>query len=219
MKFYVNRFYFFASGNEMPDTSFVSAAHLRKMSRLTRLVIGVAEKAAPGGKEIPFVFASRFGEWGQTLKQMRRYFQEREISPAGFGFSVHNTAPGQLSIIKNNHKTYTAISGAAHTFDAGMLEAVSMLHAEEEVLYVCAEECVPEAYRSVIDEEIPEFAIGLCMGRVQAEESAVPLTIDFGARNSVVGSDFSRAGDFARFLGSAASAFDGLHYALRQCEN
>jgi len=219
MKFYVNRHRFFGPGDKMPDTGFIPSMQKRKMSRLTRLVVGIAEEIAAGEK-LPVVFASRFGEWRQSVEQMLRYFKEKEISPAGFGFSVHNAAPSQLSILKGNQMAYTAISGAAHTFDAGLLEAAAMLHQEDEVLYLCATEEMPETYRSAFDDEMQEFAIGLLLGRAQTEESANQLSIDFASRNSVVGKDLYRARDFIRFISSATASsplFEGPCYALRRC--
>jgi hypothetical protein len=193
----------------------------RKMSRLTRIAVGVAEEVAGGGG-LPVVFASRFGEWRQSVEQMLRYFKEKEVSPAGFSFSIHNTAPSQLSILKGNRATYTALSGAERTFDAGLLEAAAMLQQEEEVLYLCAAEEAPEAYRSALGDEAQEFAVGLRLGRAGAGESAVPLSIDFAPRNSATGSDFRRAQDFVRFIGPAASSpalFEGPCYTLRRCGN
>jgi hypothetical protein len=157
---------------------------------------------------------------------MLRYFKEKEISPAGFGFSVHNTAPSQLSMLKGNQAAYTAISGAELTFDAGLLEAAVMLHFEAEVLYLCAAEEVPEAYRGALGDgmggEIQEFAVGLLLGRERTEESAVPLSIDFGARSSVADGDFRRAQDFMRFVCPAATPpplFEGPCYTLSRCED
>jgi hypothetical protein len=216
MKIYVKRHRFFSPGNEMPDIGFIPSMHRRKMSRLVRLVMGVASWIAPEEREIPLVYASRFGEWGQTLKQMLRYFEEKEISPAGFGFSVHNAAPAQHSIQNNNHKAYTAISGSAHTFDAGLTEAAAMLLAEEEVLFICAEEGAPETYSDAIRNETSEYAIGLRIGRIQTEDGAIPLAVDFRARNIVSGDNYSRALDFMRFLSSTAPSFDGPHYSLHR---
>jgi hypothetical protein len=221
MKFYVNRHRFFGPGDETPNTDFIPSLQKRKMSRLTKLVIGIAEEMASDGK-LSVVFASRFGEWIQSAGQMLHYFKEHEMSPARFGFSVHNTAPSLLSILRGNQKAYTAISGAAHTFDSGLLEAAAMLHKEDEVLYLCAAEEVPETYRNAFDDELQEFAIGLRLGRAQTENLAIPIFIDFASRNSVIGNDFSRARDFVRFINSTASPpslFEGPCYILRRCEN
>jgi hypothetical protein len=221
MKFYLNRHRFFGPGDEMPDTSFVPSMQRRKMSRLTRIVVGIAEEIA-AGENLPVVFASRFGEWGQSTKQMLNYFKEKEMSPAGFVFSVHNTAPSQLSMLRGNRTAYTAISGAEHTFDAGLLEAAAMLYKEDEVLCLCATEEIPEVYRDAFDGETQEFAIGFRLGRSQAEESAIPLLIDFASRNNAPGSDFRRAQDFMRFIGPAAASpplFEGPCCTLRRCEN
>ncbi|MCL1894679.1 MAG: beta-ketoacyl synthase chain length factor [Holophagaceae bacterium] len=216
IKFYVNRYHFFAPNDEMPDTSFIPAMQRRKMSRLTRLVIGIAEEIIPKDREFPLVYASRFGDWGQTLEQVLRYSKEKEISPTGFGFSVHNAVPAQLSILKKNHSAYTAISSSAHTFDAGLVESVTMLSEQEDVVYICAGEETPETYRVVLTEEFQRFAIGLWISRERADETAIPVYIDFSEKNDVQGNDFSRSQDFFHFLSSMTSPYIGHQYILRK---
>jgi len=220
MDFYVNRCRLFCPGDEAPDTGFIPPMQRRKMSRLTRIAIGMAEEVA-GGDRLPVVFASRFGEWRQSAEQMLRYFKDKEVSPVGFGFSVHNTAPSWVSILKGNQKAYTAISGAERTFDSGLLEAAATLHTEDEVLFLCAAEETPETYRSVFGGEPMEFAVALRLGRARMDASAAGLTIDFASRSSVSGGDLCRARDFVRFMCRSAAApplFDGPFYALRRCE-
>ncbi|MCL1892786.1 MAG: beta-ketoacyl synthase chain length factor [Holophagaceae bacterium] len=214
MKFYVNKYRFFAPSDEMPGTSFIPSMQRRKMSRLTRLVIGIAEEIIPKGKQFPLVYASRFGDWGQTLEQVFRYSTEKEISPIGFGNSVHNAVPAQLSILKNNHSAYTAISSGTHTFDAGLTESVSMLLEHEDVIYICAGEETPEPYRAVLAEEFNRFAIGLWISRVKADETSIPVSFDFSERNDVHGDEYSRSVDFFNFLSSMNSSFTGHHYKL-----
>ena len=219
MNFFINRFRLIGPEDQVPDVSFIPSMQRRKLSRLTRLALGVAEEVAPMGREFPLVYASRFGEWGQSLEQQLRYFREKEMSPAGFSSSVHNTAPGQHSILKKNHKTYTAIAAANQTFDAGMAESTAMLLKEEEAVYLCAGEEKPEVYQSAFNEKFPQFTIGLWIGQKKMEEAAIPLKIDFAARNVVSGDDFSRACDFIRFLNSNAPTFDGPYYTLYRCKN
>lgn len=127
-----------------PDVSFVPPMERRRLTLLERAALSVAWKVYPHGEQIPVVFASRWGEIGTTLKLMRQMHDEGEMSPAGFSNSVHNAAPGHLSLLTKNKAPYTAISAGAETYEMGMLEASTY---PGKVLFVYAEESTPEMYR------------------------------------------------------------------------
>lgn len=127
-----------------PDVSFVPPMERRRLTLLERAALSVAWKIYPHGEQIPVVFASRWGEIGTTLKLMRQMHDEGEMSPAGFSNSVHNAAPGHLSLLTKNKAPYTAISAGAETYEMGMLEASTY---PGKVLFVYAEESTPEMYR------------------------------------------------------------------------
>ena len=73
--------------------------------------------------QIPVVFASRWGEIGTTVKLMQQMHGEGEMSPAGFSNSVHNAAPGHLSLLTKNRAPYTAIAAGPDSYEMGLLEA------------------------------------------------------------------------------------------------
>ncbi len=127
-----------------PDVSFVPPMERRRLTLLERAALSVAWKVYPHGEQIPVVFASRWGEIGTTLKLMRQMHDEGEMSPAGFSNSVHNAAPGHLSLLTKNKAPYTAISAGADSYEMGMLEASTY---PGKVLFVYAEESTPEMYR------------------------------------------------------------------------
>lgn len=127
-----------------PDVSFVPMMERRRLTALEKAALSVAHKVYPEGEQIPVVFASRWGEIGATLKLMEQMFSEGEMSPAGFSNSVHNAAPGHLSLLKKNKAAYTAIAAAEKTYDMGLLEASTY---PGKVLFVYAEEATPEFYR------------------------------------------------------------------------
>ena len=127
-----------------PDVSFVPPMERRRLTLLERAALSVAWKVYPHGEQIPVVFASRWGEISTTLKLMRQMHDEGEMSPAGFSNSVHNAAPGHLSLLTKNKAPYTAISAGAETYEMGMLEASTY---PGKVLFVYAEESTPEMYR------------------------------------------------------------------------
>ena len=128
-----------------PDVSFVPAMERRRMTSLERAALSVAHAALGGAdaRGLPVVFASRWGEIGTTLKLMRQMHDEGEMSPAGFSNSVHNAAPGHLSILRGDTASYTAIAAGADSYDAGLLEASTY---PGKVLFIYAEEETPEMY-------------------------------------------------------------------------
>ena len=127
-----------------PDVSFVPPMERRRLTLLERAALSVAWKVYPHGEQIPVVFASRWGEIGTTLKLMRQMHDEGEMSPAGFSNSVHNAAPGHLSLLTKDKAPYTAISAGVDSYEMGMLEASTY---PGKVLFVYAEESTPEMYR------------------------------------------------------------------------
>ena len=135
-----------------PDVSFVPAMERRRLTGVERAALSVAKKAidvvgdGPWTKSLPVVFASRWGEIGTTLKLMRQMHDEGEMSPAGFSNSVHNAAPGHLSLLLGDTAPYTAVAAGPDSYEMGLLEASSQ---PGRVLFVYAEEETPEMYRPV----------------------------------------------------------------------
>lgn len=127
-----------------PDVSFVPPMERRRLTPLERAALSVAWRVLPKGEQIPVVFASRWGEIGTTLKLIRQLHDEGEMSPAGFSNSVHNAAPGHLSLLAGNKAPYTAVAAGPDSYDMGLLEASTY---PGRVLFVYAEEATPEMYR------------------------------------------------------------------------
>ena len=90
---------------------------------MERAALSVAWQVRPEG-EVPVVFASRWGEIGVTVKLMKQFHADHEMSPAGFSASVHNAAPGAFSLLTRNHAPYTAIAARERSLEAGILEAL-----------------------------------------------------------------------------------------------
>ncbi len=140
-----------------PDVSFVPPMERRRLTMVEKAAISVAHQAweqyakslSPTTRpsnlpSIPVVFASRWGEIGTTLKLMRQMHDEGEMSPAGFSNSVHNAAPGHLSLLLGDKAPYTAIAAGPDSYEMGLLEASAT---DGPVLFVYAEEETPEMYR------------------------------------------------------------------------
>lgn len=131
-----------------PNVAFVPAMERRRLTGVERAALSTAWEVR-AEHEIPVVFASRWGEIGVTLKLMKQFQADGEMSPAGFSASVHNAAPGAFSLLTKNHAPYTAIAARSRSLEAGLLEALAQ---NKEVLYVYAEESTPEFYQSAFGE-------------------------------------------------------------------
>lgn len=151
-----------------PDVSFVPPMERRRLTGVERAALSVAWKCLERYKssiaaedidlKIPTVFSSRWGEIGTTIKLMQQMHAEGEMSPAGFSNSVHNAAPGHLSLLLKNTAPYTAIAAGPDSYAMGLLEASTY---PGKVLFVYAEEATPEFYREHFPDTQSAHAIAL----------------------------------------------------------
>lgn len=126
-----------------PDVSFVPPMERRRLTGAERAALSTAWQVKGEGAS-PVVFASRWGEIGVTAKLMKQFHADGEMSPAGFSASVHNAAPGALSLLTKNKAPYTAIAARDRSLEAGLLEALAM---RAEAVFVYAEEATPDLYQ------------------------------------------------------------------------
>ena len=143
-----------------PDVSFVPPLDRRRLTGVERAALSVAWQVKSDA-ELPVVFASRWGEIGVTVKLMKQFHADGEMSPAGFSASVHNAAPGAFSLLSGNHAPYTAIAARDRSLEAGLLEALAM---RREVLFVYAEEATPEFYLPRFGPPQPACAVAARLG-------------------------------------------------------
>ena len=132
-----------------PDVGFVPAMIRRRLTGVEKTGLYLANRVCPDRRDFYTVFASRFGEWGQTVKLIKQFYEDGEMSPAAFSSSVHNATPGILSVIKHNTMSYTTIAAGERTIGEALTE---MFAGPKPVLFVYAEERTPDLYRSVFPE-------------------------------------------------------------------
>jgi len=163
-----------------PDVSFVPPMERRRLTGVERAALSVAWRVRPEG-EVPVVFASRWGEIGVTVKLMKQFHSDGEMSPAGFSASVHNAAPGAFSLLTGNHAPYTAIAARERSLEAGILETLALGKA---AVFVFAEEATPEFYAPEFGPLQPACALaarivpgGTCRAEFRAAD-VPPVTFD-----------------------------------------
>jgi hypothetical protein len=94
--------------------------------------------------ELPIVYGSAVGETATAVELLTSIVASRESSPVLFRHSVHNAAPGLLSIALQSLASSTAVAAGAETLLAVLLEAAGLLNeGAPAVLVVVAEEGSP----------------------------------------------------------------------------
>ena len=178
------------------------------------MTLYVAHHTAHSYGNIRSVYASRFGEWEKTVKQLEMYHYEKELSPAGFGLSVHNAAIGMFSLLDANTKSYTSISGCEHSFDAGLIEAVTTLIREDKVLFVSSDERVPDLYKSNFPEKLNPLAVGLLISKNRQSQDDIHLSIEFNAKEKDCNSNYEHTISFIKFILGDERLFIGNNYTI-----
>ena len=150
---YIDKFIFWTESDteQLPDVSFIPAMLRRRMSVIEKTAIALASKIAPEHNDYRIVFASRFGEWEQTIKLIRQFYTDKEMSPAGFSNSVHNASMGHLSLLTHNKNSYTSIAAGERTIENALLDAIT---SDKPVLFVYAEEKSPQEYTKILDKPV-----------------------------------------------------------------
>lgn len=150
---YIDNFEFWTENDmeKLPDVSFIPPMLRRRMSALEKVAIAMASKVVPEHTDYKLVFASRFGEWEQTIKLIRQFYEDKEMSPAGFSNSVHNAAMGHFSLLTHNKNSYTSIAGGERTIETGLIDAILT---DKPVLFIYAEEHNPSEYEHMLEKSI-----------------------------------------------------------------
>jgi Beta-ketoacyl synthase, N-terminal domain len=124
----------------LPDR--LPRAERRRTPLTAALSMAAAEEAIRTSGHDPAsllaVFASAHGDL-PVIDHMCRTLVHTptQVSPTRFLHSIHNAAVGQWSMLTDNGLANTAVSGAAHSFAHGMLEALIQCAAEQRpVLFV-----------------------------------------------------------------------------------
>ncbi len=157
-KIYIDDFIIWqeSADEKLPDFSFIPSMVRRRMSNIEKIAVGIAGKIVQGAQDYTTVFASKFGEWGQTIQLIKQFFEEHEMSPAGFSNSVHNAAAGLFSLLTRNTNSYTSIAAGDNTLGMAILKA---LMEPCDVMVVFAGEHNPDMYAPLLD--TPHNAFGL----------------------------------------------------------
>ncbi len=186
-KMYVTRFSYFKSSpenpSENPALSFVDPLFKRRLSQISRMTIQVVHDVIDGAadeKNSKLVFVSFRGELSRQLKINKGLVQDAEVMPANFSISVFNTPPAVAAIALGMKAGYTAVFPGEDNFRSGFLSACApvLCGDERKIIFVYADELVPEEYRAVFPGGDPNPLAFACVLSSEKSDGAVEINID-----------------------------------------
>jgi Beta-ketoacyl synthase, N-terminal domain len=144
----------------------------RGLSEGMKIAIHVAGQALAGAgaakAEIPVVFGSAVGETATAVELLGGILRAGESSPVLFRHSVHNAAPGILSIALGSLASSTAVAAGDDTLLAVFLEAGALLREGAPAVLAIVSEEGPSPVLSP-DEVGPAGGVAFVLGASAAE--------------------------------------------------
>ena len=163
-----------------PNVKFIPSLLCRRLTKVEKTGVFLAHKLEPLPENCQIVFASRFGEWQQTIDLIHQFFNEKEMSPAGFSHSVHNAMPGVLSVLTKNMNSYTSIAAKEWTIENALTETFCTA---KPVLFVFAEEETPEFYRPKFSNAFDGYGAAFIITD-EPTPSAQKISVEFTEQNT-----------------------------------
>jgi hypothetical protein len=152
----------------------VAPMQRRRMTHFSKMVLHSAHQVTQQHQHdnLAAVFSSRHGDLHKTANLLIDIVNKQELSPTGFGLSVHNAAAGLFSIINNNTSGMNAIAAGAESFICAVIEAyVRLCDSDEQMMLVVhADEVLPEVYSQFADEQQVTHAIAVLIRLAKADE-------------------------------------------------
>lgn len=146
----------YVTGDDI-DVSFIPMMQRRKLNNFGRAALYTLYGAYDGGSP-NLVFASNYGDFDRVEKLITQRKEDGEVSPAGFGMSVHNAVIGLFSLLEKINTSYNSVSSGEKSISAGFLE--SLLSSES--LFCYAESFGGTKSVSVLTSHNPNGEFVLC---------------------------------------------------------
>ncbi len=161
-----------------PKLAQVPAMQRRRYSALTKMQLEAAFQCdAP--QQCRTIFSSRHGELNRTLGLLDNVVNREALSPTAFSQSVHNTASGIYSILKDNRSSSTSIAAGEETLYQALVEAYAQLHEDPTpLLLVFGDEPVPQVYSQFTNEPELPLSMAFVLTLAAPAPGQPQLTID-----------------------------------------
>ncbi len=180
---------------ESPKLEYTDPLFRRRLSQITKMTVHVIHRLLEKthiDKETKIVFVSTRGEIEREFTINKGLIEDNMILPAGFSLSVFNTPVSSATLAFGLKGGYSVIYPSKGNFSDAFKTAVAPLLAgtEENIIFVYADELVPELYAEKRPENNYPFAFACVISNKKKEGICID---DF---SSVSFSSF----DFLKFL-------------------
>ncbi|MEE8059380.1 MAG: beta-ketoacyl synthase chain length factor [Pseudomonadales bacterium] len=162
----------------------------RRATELIRLAFRICEDAVKGYEykleNLASVFATSCGDFHIIDQVCRTLCQpERMVSPTQFHNSVHNSAAGYWSIAIQSRAPSTSLSAYDHTFQAGLIEASSMVMAQQQQTLLAVYDTLPPSPLAAKRAIVQPFATALLLSPTASEKSLGQLSLTLTTNESI----------------------------------
>ncbi|MBP5587284.1 MAG: beta-ketoacyl synthase chain length factor [Treponema sp.] len=157
-----------------PSLEYTDSLFRRRLSQLSKMTVEVVHSLIEKSHislDTKLVFVSFRGELEREFKINKEIIESQMILPAGFSLSVFN-APVALATIACSLKAgYSAVFPEKENFKYGLLSAASSIlsGAQEKIIFVYADELIPDCYKDVSPENRPPLAFSYIVSKTEIQ--------------------------------------------------
>lgn len=162
------------------DVSFLPMMQRRRLSPLAGAACAVAWQCQQKQGNMPTVFYSRHGESQYYFEILENLAAQQGVSPSRFSLCVHNAIAGLSSLHSGSFQPYVALAGGTEGLFAAFLEAAGMLLDAPQVLLVCYEQPLPQAYQAYVSSSDATWALALVLTKADEIGYQLRLTRESG---------------------------------------
>lgn len=169
------------AGGDLPALTSMAPMLRRRVNALGKAALHPAYGATamePVSASGPAVFASRHGDTPRAFDMLSELAAGEPLSPTAFGLSVHNAIGAMFTIDRGDASNLQALAAGRDTVEAAAIEAAALLgDGADEVLLVCYDAPLPEAYAEFADEPGCLFGWAWRVGQPRAGEPVISLDL------------------------------------------
>ncbi len=158
------------------DVSFLTPMQSRRLSPLAKAANAVAWHCLQKCGKMPAVFYSSHGESHYYFDMLQAMAEREMMSPSRFSLCVHNAIAGLSSFHSNNTLPYVSLAGGTDGLFAAFLEVGGMLLETPQVLLVCYEQTLPDAYRPYLASPETTWAFAMVLSKAGGSGRQLRLT-------------------------------------------
>lgn len=164
--------------NQAIDVTWVPAIQRRRLSPFAKMALSSAQHASAQQAHLPIVFSSRHGDLHKTTQLLNAVTEGEELSPTGFGLSVHNAVAGLFSILTGNQQAINSISGGQDSIMSALVDALANLDSQQHktCLLVHCDQALPALYSQYSDERQINHSCAFVLQRVAPSQQGFSLT-------------------------------------------